>query len=120
MQPRHIAMLAPFGLAPKTTVRMRALPLAEALVARGHHVTIIVPPWDDPGRSGREWTEDGVTIRHISLPRRLPTLGIVHRLRSAVRADEPDLIHLFKPKGHGALAALGLELRYPLIVDSDD
>lgn len=119
-QPRHIAMLAPFGLAPKTTVRMRAVPLAEALVARGHRVTIIVPPWDDPGQSGREWDEDGVTIRHISLPERLPTWGIVHRMRGAVRATQPDLIHVFKPKGYGALAALGMELRYPLVVDTDD
>jgi glycosyltransferase involved in cell wall biosynthesis len=113
-------MLAPFGLAPKSTVRMRALPLAEALVARGHRVTMIVPPWDDPGRSGQEWSEDGVTVRHIELPRRLPTWGIAHRLRGAARAAQADVIHVFKPKGYGALAALGLERRYPLVVDTDD
>jgi glycosyltransferase involved in cell wall biosynthesis len=99
---------------------MRALPLAEALVARGQRVTIIIPPWDDPARSGQEWIEDGVTIRHIALPRRLSTWGIAHRLRGAVRAARPDLVHVFKPKGYGALAALGLERRYPLVVDTDD
>ena len=120
LPPRHIAMLGPFGLTPKSTMRMRALPLAEALVARGHRVTLILPPWDDPARSGQEWVEDGVTIRHIALPQRLPLWGIVHRLRGAVRAAQPDLLHVFKPKGHGALAALGLEQRYPLVVDTDD
>lgn len=119
-EPRHIAMLGPFGLAPKMTMRMRALPLAEALAARGWRVTMILPPWDDPASSGREWSEDGVTIRHVSLPRRLTTLGIVHRMRGAVRAARPDLLHVFKPKGYGALAALGLERRYPLAVDTDD
>ena len=120
LEPRHIAMLGPFGLAPKSTMRMRALPLAEALVARGHRVTLILPPWDDPARSGQEWVERGVTIRHIALPRRLSTWGIVHRLRAAVREASPDLLHVFKPKGYGALAALGLERRYPLVVDTDD
>jgi glycosyltransferase involved in cell wall biosynthesis len=120
LAPRHIVMVAPFGLAPKATTSGRALPLAAALVARGHRVTLIVPPWDDPARSGQEWVEDGVTIRHISLPRRLETAGIVVRLRAAIRAARPDLVHVFKPKGHGALAALGLERRYPIVVDTDD
>jgi len=120
LAPRHIVMVAPFGLAPKATTRGRALPLAVALVARGHRVTLIVPPWDDPARSGQEWVEDGVTIRHIALPRRFETAGIVARLRAAIRAARPDLVHVFKPKGHGALAALGLERRYPVVVDTDD
>jgi glycosyltransferase involved in cell wall biosynthesis len=29
-------------------------------------------------------------------------------------------VHLFKPKGHGPLSLLGLETRYPLVVDTDD
>jgi len=113
-------MVAPFGLAPKATTSTRILPLAAALVARGHRVTVLIPPWDDPARSGQLWTEDGVTIRHITLPRRWETLGIVQRLRAALRASAPDLVHVFKPKGHGALAALGIERRWPLVVDTDD
>ncbi len=112
-------MLAPFALAPKATMSARALPLAEALVACGHRVTLILPPWDDPAQSGRCWREHGVTVRNISLPRRFETAGIVHRLRAAVRAAAPDVVHLFKPKGHGALAALMLR-GYPLVVDTDD
>ena len=113
-------MLGPFALAPKGTMSSRALPLAEALVARGHRVTMILPPWDNPTQSGRCWTEAGVAVRHIALPRRLETAGIVYRLRQAVRAARPDVVHLFKPKGHSALAALTLDRRLPLVVDSDD
>ncbi len=120
MPPRHIAMLGPFALAPKATMRHRALPLAETLVARGHRVTIILPPWDNPADSGRAWSEGGVAIRNISLPRRLETPEIVYRLVTAVRRARPDLVHLFKPKGHGALAAPFLRRRYPLVVDTDD
>ncbi|MGN6759494.1 MAG: glycosyltransferase family 4 protein [Thermomicrobiales bacterium] len=118
--PRHIAMLGPFGLAPKATMSVRAAQLGETLAARGHRVTMILPPWDDPARSGQTWHADGVTYRHIALPRRLETAGIVHRLRSALRGTAPDVVHLFKPKGHAALAVLGLEGRYPLVVDTDD
>ncbi len=120
MVAQHIVMVAPFGLTPKATTSTRALPLATALVARGWRVTLLIPPWDDPARSGQQWIEDGVTIRHISLPRRWETAGIVHHLRSAIRELRPDCIHLFKPKGHGSLAVLGLERRYPLVVDTDD
>ena len=117
---RHIVMLGPFALAPKATMSARALPLAEALVARGHRVTMILPPWDNPAQSGRCWQEAGVTVRNVSLPRRFETAGLVYRLRVAVQQARPDLVHLFKPKGHGALAALSLGRRYPLVVDTDD
>jgi glycosyltransferase involved in cell wall biosynthesis len=118
--PRHVVLVAPFGLAPKATTSARALPLAAALVERGWRATLLIPPWDGREQSGLTWTTNGVTIRHITLPRRLETAGIVHRLRAAIRELAPDLIHVFKPKGHGALAALGLERRYPLVVDTDD
>ena len=42
----RIAMLGPFGLHPKQTMRSRALGLARPLVARGHAVRLIMPPWD--------------------------------------------------------------------------
>ena len=113
-------MLGPFALAPKATMSARALPLAEALAARGHRVTVILPPWDNPAQSGRTWQDAGVAIRNISLPRRFETAGIVYRLLRAVHESRPDLVHLFKPKGHGALAALALGRRYPLVVDTDD
>ena len=49
--PLRIALIAPFGLRPKGTASARALPLGQALAARGHHVRLIVPPWDDPSRA---------------------------------------------------------------------
>lgn len=119
-QQPHVVLVAPFGLAPKATTSTRALPLGAALVARGWRVTLLIPPWDDPARSGQTWVDTGVTVRHIALPQRLSTAGIVHRLRSAIRELSPDCIHLFKPKGYGGLAVLGLERRIPLIVDTDD
>jgi glycosyltransferase involved in cell wall biosynthesis len=119
-RPRHIAMLGSFGLAPKATMSVRAAQLAETLAARGHRVTMILPPWDDPARSGQTWHAGGVTYRHIALPRRLETAGIIFRLRAALRGVAPDVVHLFKPKGHAALAVLGLAERYPLVVDTDD
>ena len=37
----RIAMIGPFGLGPKGTMRMRALPMAQALAARGHEVVLL-------------------------------------------------------------------------------
>ena len=118
--PCHIVMLGPFALAPKATMSTRALQMAETLTERGHRVTMILPPWDDPAQSGRSWNEGAVHIRNIALPRRAGAAGIVFRLAAAVRAAKPDVIHLFKPKGHAALAALALRRHYPLVVDTDD
>ncbi|HEX5504662.1 MAG TPA: glycosyltransferase family 4 protein [Thermomicrobiales bacterium] len=120
MPARHIVMVGPFALAPKATMRARALPLAETLVARGHRVTVLLPPWDDRARSGRRWCERGVEVRNIVLPKRLDTAGIVYRLRAAIAAAQPDVVHVFKPKGHGALAALTSPGHATLVVDSDD
>lgn len=53
----RIALVAPFGLRVKGTTRGRALPLARALVRRGHEVALFVPPYDCPEDSGREWWE---------------------------------------------------------------
>ncbi|HET8625955.1 MAG TPA: glycosyltransferase, partial [Thermomicrobiales bacterium] len=120
MPARHIVMLGPFALAPKATMRARALPLAETLAARGQRVTLLLPPWDDPAQSGRRWCERGVAVRNIVLPKRCDTAGIVYRLRAALAALRPDIVHVFKPKGHGALAALAAPGRAALVVDSDD
>ncbi len=49
-QPLRIAMIGPFGLGPKATVRERALPLARAMAAAGHRVTIAMPPGTRPRR----------------------------------------------------------------------
>ncbi len=103
----NIVMIGPFALQPKGTVRFRALPMAKALVERGHSITLLIPPWDHPADSGREWEDDGVQVVNVPLPPPLPlvfpillTFGLVRR----ALALRPDVIHCFKPKAYAGLA----------------
>ncbi|MCK6625470.1 MAG: glycosyltransferase family 4 protein [Anaerolineae bacterium] len=108
----------------------RALPLAQALVKRGHCVTLLIPPWDDPQRAGQSWVEGGVQVVNVALPPRLPLLFHIWLTRILVARAltlQPDVVHLFKPKAYAGLAHLGLwvlrrrrggSLR--LVVDADD
>jgi glycosyltransferase involved in cell wall biosynthesis len=128
----RIALVAPFGLRAKGTARARALPLGQALVRRGHEVTLLVPPYDSPEDSGRRWQDGGVEILNSPLPagcaRRgwagaLAQVRLTRRLLSAVRAWHPDLVHAFKPKGPSGLVAWALwqsPRRPALLIDSDD
>lgn len=118
-----IVMVGPFGLHPRMTMQVRALPLAKALVARGHVVTMLLPPWQNPEDAGRCWEEAGVQIENMQLPKATP--GWFHwRLAShlVLRARElrPDIVHTFKPKAYAGLAHLGLVRRYAVVVDADD
>ncbi|MEA3345010.1 MAG: glycosyltransferase family 4 protein [Chloroflexota bacterium] len=126
----NIAMLGPFGLRPKSTVRRRALPLGKALAARGHRVRVIVPPWDWPADAGREWREDSVQVQCLTLSPSAPGLSsaalLVRLVRGALEV-QPDVIHCFKPKAYAGLAAFllwyarGLGVwQGRLVVDSDD
>jgi len=124
----RIIMVGPFGLGPRGTMRVRALPMAQALVARGHRVTLLLPPWQNPQDAGHRWEEGGVTIENISLPPRIP--GLFHlltafRLARRTLANHPDVVHLFKPKAysgltHWLLARLPAGRRPQLVVDTDD
>jgi glycosyltransferase involved in cell wall biosynthesis len=105
----NVVMIGPFGLHPKATLSFRALPMAKALVGRGHRVTLLIPPWDHPLDAGREWQEDGVRIVNLSLPPRLPLffhILLTLRLVRWALAQGPDVIHLFKPKAYAGLAHL--------------
>lgn len=125
-----IVFIGPFGLQPKGTMSVRALPLAKALAARGHAVTILIPPWDDPARSGQTWEDDGVRVVNVALPRGIPLLFhilLTGRLVIRALAVQPDVIHFFKPKAYAGFAHFvfwwlrrlrGRSMR--LIVDSDD
>jgi len=125
-----IIFVGPFGLAPKGTMSVRALPLAKSLVKRGHAVTMLLPPWDDVARSNKTWVDDGVTIVNIRLPPRLPFLfeaSATYYLVKYVISRKPDVVHFFKPKAYSGLAHLSLwwmrrikHLAYPLVVDTDD
>ncbi len=122
----RITMLAPFGIRPKGTLSARMLPLAAALVDRGHTVHIVAPSYLNPQDAATIRQIDGVTIEHARLPR-LPdpaaTIEQAAVLLRMVTRTRPDLVHLFKPKGYSGLAALSLRYlqpHVPLIVDTDD
>lgn len=126
----NIVFLAPFGIRPKGTVIARMLPLAVELQKNGHTVTIIAPPYTNPEDSGKTEIVRGVRLINITLPevgKASGALPIAWRMFRAVLAEKPDLVHLFKPKGYGGLAAMlliilqHLGLRMPrLFVDTDD
>jgi glycosyltransferase involved in cell wall biosynthesis len=129
-----LVFIGPFGLRPKGTMSVRALPLARALVAHGHQVTMLIPPWDDPNRAGQSWHDCGVQVVNVPLPAagvsRLPLLFhilLTRTLAQRALALQPDAIHLFKPKAHAGLAHLFLWARQKmgppsprLVVDTDD
>ncbi|MBC8253938.1 MAG: glycosyltransferase, partial [Ardenticatenia bacterium] len=103
----NIVMVGPFGLRPKGTMSVRALPMAGALSGRGHTVTLLVPPWDHPADAGREWVEDGVRVVSCALPPKLPLLFhalLTLRLVRGAVALSPDVVHFFKPKAYSGLA----------------
>ncbi len=125
-----IVFLAPFGLRPKGTLLARLLPLAKELQALGDQVVIIAPPYTNPEDSGVTETVEGVRLVNIRLSCLGKSLGaplLAWRMVRAALAEQPDLVHLFKPKGYGGLAAmwfclisrLGLKSP-PLFVDTDD
>jgi len=107
---------------------VRALPMAQALAGRGHAVTLLLPPWQNPEDEGRCWEEGGVAVENIALPPGVP--GLFHlltalRLARRALALRPDVVHLFKPKAysgltHWLLARIPRARRPRLVVDSDD
>ena len=125
-----IVFLAPFGIRPKGTLIARMLPLAAELQGLGHRVTIVAPPYTNPEDSGTVESHRGVTLKNIRLgpdSKLLSAMTLSWRMYRAALAEEPDLIHLFKPKGYGGIAAMGLVAargmgvrQPPLFVDVDD
>jgi glycosyltransferase involved in cell wall biosynthesis len=119
-------MIAPFGIRPKGTLLARMLPLARALQRRGHRVTIVAPPVQNPEDAGTHVDHGGVPVLHTALPRLPGPAAVLEQsvlLLRAALGERPDLFHLFKPKGYGGLAALAAQAlphRLPLVVDTDD
>ena len=122
----RITMIAPFGIRPKGTLLARMLPLANALASRGHTVHIVAPPIHNPQDAGTRIQHGATTVIHTAvatLPGALGVLQQAHALWRATHATSPQLIHLFKPKGHAGLAAHWASIRsphIPLVVDCDD
>lgn len=125
MRPLRIAMLAPFGIRPKGTLLARMLPLAHALSAHGHAVHILAPPIHNPQDASTSVMHGAVRVTHTAVAHR-GVLGVIQQaywLWRATLADKPDLVHLFKPKGHAGLAARWGKIvapHIPLVVDCDD
>ncbi|GFO56566.1 glycosyl transferase [Geomonas sp. Red276] len=129
-RPLKVVFLAPFGIRPKGTVLARMLPLAVELQTLGTEVVIIAPPYTNPEDSGKVEEVRGVRLVNVSLPKGgklVSTLLLSLRMFRAALAEKPGLIHLFKPKGYGGIAAmlviavrnLGVRLP-PVVVDTDD
>jgi glycosyltransferase involved in cell wall biosynthesis len=121
----NLVFIAPFAYSPKATVSARMLPIATALVRRGHRVTVLVPPYDNPSDSARRWDYEGVHVENMRLGTSRPALQyllLARRLAQATRCLSPDVIHVFKPVGPGALAMWLLYLRGKrrFVVDNDD
>lgn len=126
----HIVYLAPFAFSPKATVSARMLPMAAALVRRGHRVTLLIPPYDNAGESGRAREHEGVRLENLTVgagaagPAQYWSLA--RRMADRARALNPDAIHAFKPIGVAALAfwLLGRQARRHdprhSILDNDD
>jgi glycosyltransferase involved in cell wall biosynthesis len=123
MKSLRISMIAPFGMRPKGTLQARMLPLAQALARRGHTLQIVAPPTLNPEDAGQCVELDGVQVLHTRLPRLGGPVGVLEQaalLRHAALAPQPDMVHLFKPKGFGGLAVLAMPQAIPFVLDSDD
>lgn len=98
--------------------------MAKALVDRGHEVSIIIPPFDNLADSGKAYEIGGVNIINIGIPRKVlfsEYLIITKRIISTAMRLNPDIIHVFKPKGYSGLAGMLLRtVSRPMVVDTDD
>ena len=86
----------------------RMIPLAAKLQVLGHEVTIVAPPYTNPEDSGRTETISGVKIKNITLGpsnKFIAAAVLSRRMYCAAMSEKPDLVHLFKTKGYGGLAA---------------
>jgi glycosyltransferase involved in cell wall biosynthesis len=119
----RIAFVGGFAFSPKGTMQARAFPLGTELVRRGHQVTMFLTPYDNPDDSGREWTKAGVRICNMrtgSSPRAYPRLLL--GLWKAIREYQPQLTHIFKPKGFAGAVGSFLVMKglNDIVVDCDD
>ncbi len=112
-------MLGTFGLRPKATLRSRAIAIAHSL-APEWEFELVTTPWDHPSDAGCRWNDSGVLIANtrVTQPWMFP-LAAAEMVRRTTRMS-PSLVHLFKPKGFGDIAARWLAKSMPVVVDMDD
>ncbi len=119
----NIVFVGPFGMRPRGTMSVRALPLARALVRRGHRVTMLLPPWQNPEDAGRVEELDGVRVENMALPRGVPgwfQARLTQRLLQRALQLRPDVLHVFKPKAYAGLVHVFAPRHLPVVVDTDD
>jgi glycosyltransferase involved in cell wall biosynthesis len=119
-----VVIIGPFALSPKATVSARALPMAQALVQRGHRVTLLIAPHDNLSYAGRVEDLNGVNIYNLPLKRvaAWTPLLAAWQLAALARRLQPGVVHVFKPVGYAALAGMILRhiSRLPIVTDTDD
>ena len=127
-----IVLVAPFGFTPKSTTARRVMPIAHALSRRGHNISVVVPPYDDPASFGRCWTDAGVEIICLPRPRVagipgvgavLTQLALARMATRFIRRRRPTLVHIFKPKAVSGLTQYFLWRRSErprIVLDMDD
>lgn len=111
----RVVFIAPFARSPKATTSARVIPLARALAGRGHDVTVLVPPYDNPAESGQRCTAGGAAVVALPVDERIPEQSplqavvqprLAAQLVQRARALHPDVIHVCKPKAVSGLAQL--------------
>jgi glycosyltransferase involved in cell wall biosynthesis len=134
-----VVMVAPFARTPKATTRARVLPLARALAARGHSVTVLIPPYDNPTESGSQVMAGDAKVVTLevsaSLDEQSPRQAVEQprlalQLVQRALALRPDVVHVFKPKAVSGLTQLflwlarrlniGWSVLPALVLDTDD
>ncbi|HEX2513840.1 MAG TPA: glycosyltransferase, partial [Chloroflexota bacterium] len=111
----RLVLVAPFAAAPKATTSARVFPLARALAARGHSVTVLVPPYDNPAEGGQAFRLGDARVEALAvepgLPEESPRQAIAQprlalRLVRRAAALQPHAVHVFKPKAVSGLAQM--------------
>jgi glycosyltransferase involved in cell wall biosynthesis len=113
--PLRLVLIAPFAAHPKATTSARVVPLARALAGRGHDVTVLIPPYDNPAEGGQTTVVGGARLESLAVDARVseasPRQVIVQpqlalRLAQRTLALRPQVVHVFKPKAVSGLAQL--------------
>lgn len=113
-------MLGTFSAWRLGTLQSRALPIAQELVRRGHAVTIVTTPWDQPAEAGARDIIGGVELLNTrTVSPVLAPIAVGEMVRLTIER-RPHVVHVFKPRGFGGFAAVALRRRVPVVVDADD
>ncbi len=95
----RVAVVGPFAVAIKGSVRYRALPIAAELARHGHDVRAFLPAWDALESVGLGYRWHGVVLEHHPSSGTPTLLRTLTELTSAVVRWHPDIAYVFKPKG---------------------